>query len=205
MFITFEGIGGCGKSTQVRKLFEKFQTAGLNVITTREPGGSPGAEDIRRLILEGEADRWTPETEILLFNAARLDHLERVVRPALRAGKVVVSDRYVDSTRVYQGVARADLRTLVDQLHQLVIGDEAKLTIVIDVSAEEGQRRILAASRADEDRFDEMGLRFQQQLRDGYLALADEFSGRVMVIDGHDHPDVVAQRVWAVVAPFFPF
>ncbi|MCR9140141.1 MAG: dTMP kinase, partial [Alphaproteobacteria bacterium] len=109
-FITFEGIDGSGKSTQARLLAEHLRAAGHPVDLTREPGGSPGAEEIRRLVLEGDPDRWSPETELLLFTAARRDHLERVIDPGVAAGRVVISDRFADSTRMYQGLGRGDLR-----------------------------------------------------------------------------------------------
>ena len=124
LFISFEGIDGSGKSTQARLLAEAVERSGRAVVLTREPGGSPGAEEIRKLVLEGDPDRWSAETEILLFTAARRDHLERTIEPALAAGKVVICDRFADSTRVYQGVSRGDLRGMVDRLHALMIGRE---------------------------------------------------------------------------------
>ena len=133
LFITFEGIDGSGKSTQARRLAAALEAAGHTVRLTREPGGSPGAELIRRLLVEGEPERWSAETEILLFTAARRDHLEVTIEPALSAGDIVVSDRFADSTRVYQGAARGDLRALVDRLHDMVIGREPDLTFVIDM------------------------------------------------------------------------
>lgn len=122
MFITFEGIDGSGKSTQARLLSERLKSHGRDVVLTREPGGAPGAEDIRKLLVEGDPGRWSAETEILLFTAARRDHLERTIRPALERGAVVISDRFADSTRVYQGAARSNLRDTVDTLHSLMIG-----------------------------------------------------------------------------------
>ena len=116
-FITLEGIDGSGKSTQARLLAEHLKLQGNDVVLTREPGGSPGAEEIRRLLVEGDPDRWLPETEILLFTAARRDHLDRTILPALERGATVVCDRFADSTRVYQGAARGDLRSVVDRLH----------------------------------------------------------------------------------------
>lgn len=124
MFISFEGIDGSGKSTQSRLLAEALRAEGRDVVLTREPGGSPGAEEIRRLLVEGAGERWSPETEILLFTAARRDHLERLIRPALAAGRTVITDRFADSTRVYQGATRGDLRGMVDKLHQTAIDIE---------------------------------------------------------------------------------
>jgi len=140
-FITFEGIDGSGKSTQARRLYEALRAAGHEAVLTREPGGSPGAEEIRRLVLEGDPDRWSAETEILLFTAARRDHLERTIEPALAAGKIVVCDRFADSTRMYQGLSRGDLRALVDQLHTLMIGREPDLTVLIDMDPQRALAR----------------------------------------------------------------
>lgn len=146
MFISFEGIDGSGKSTQARLLAEALRAEGREVVLTREPGGSPGAEQIRRLLVEGRADRWSPETELLLFTAARRDHLERTIRPALDRGAWVVTDRFADSTRVYQGVARADLAQSVEDLHRLMIGLEPDRTFVIDL--EPAQALARATGRA---------------------------------------------------------
>ncbi|MEM9250259.1 MAG: dTMP kinase, partial [Pseudomonadota bacterium] len=123
-FISFEGIDGSGKSTQARRLASALRAAGKDALLTREPGGSDGAEEIRRLLVEGDPGRWSAQTEILLFTAARRDHLERTIAPALAAGRTVVTDRFADSTRVYQGATRGDLRALVDALHdQLIAAD----------------------------------------------------------------------------------
>ncbi len=192
VFITFEGIDGSGKSTQARRLAEA-----LGAQLTREPGGSPGAEEIRRLLVEGEAGRWSAETEILLFTAARRDHLEKTIRPALEAGRMIVSDRFADSTRVYQGVARSGLRDVVDRLHALMIGREPDLTFVIDTDPETALRRGLAR-QSGEDRFESLGLAFQERLRAGFLALAREFPGRVRVIDGNRSETTIAAEVAAL-------
>ena len=132
LFISLEGIDGAGKSTQSRLLAAHLRGLGREVIETREPGGAAGAEDIRKLLVEGDPDRWSPETEILLFSAARRDHLERTIAPALARGAVVICDRFADSTRVYQGAARGDLRDLVDDIHARVIGVEPDLTLILD-------------------------------------------------------------------------
>ena len=203
VFITFEGIGGCGKTTQIAKSLEALKEAGYEVIRTREPGGSIGAEEIRTLLLSGEVEKWSAETEVLLFNAARRDHLEKVIWPSVEAGTIVLSDRFVDSTRVYQGVARSDLRELVDSLHNLAISYEADLTLIIDITAEESLNRMDQAMRDEQDRFDEMGLKFQQALREGYLALARE-ANRYVVIDGHGTADQVFMRVWEVLRVSLP-
>ncbi len=142
-FISFEGIDGSGKSTQARLLASALREAGHEVVLTREPGGSPGAEEIRRLVLEGDPDRWSAETEILLFTAARRDHLEKTIQPALARGAVVITDRFADSTRMYQGISRGDLAEVVDKLHALMIGVEPDLTFLIDMDAKLALKRSL--------------------------------------------------------------
>ena len=179
-FITFEGIDGSGKSTQAQHLADALP----NAILTREPGGSTGAEEIRGLLVEGKPDRWSAETELLLFTAARRDHLEKTIRPALDRGITVVCDRFADSTRVYQGATRGDLRGKVDALHSLMIGREPDLTILIDMDPETALQRGLARS-SGEDRFEDMGLEFQRALRAGFLELAAQETTRWRVVDGN--------------------
>ena len=143
LFVSFEGIDGSGKSTQARLLADRLRATGREVVLTREPGGSPGGEEIRRLVLTGDRVRWSPETEILLFTASRRDHLERTIRPALSRGAAVITDRFADSTRLYQGATRGDLRSLVDQLHALMIGVEPDLTLLIDMGPAKALSRSL--------------------------------------------------------------
>lgn len=193
-FITFEGIDGSGKSTQARLLAAFLKATGADIVLTREPGGSPGAEEIRRLLVEGAPERWSPETEILLFTAARRDHLEKTIEPALARGATVISDRFADSTRVYQGAARGDLRGLVDRLHDAVIGREPDLTFVIDMDPAQALRRGLAR-QSGEDRFEEMGEGFQQRLRDGFTALAKDNPERCYLINGARDPDEIAADI----------
>jgi dTMP kinase len=200
VFVTFEGIDGSGKSTQARLLAEALRRDGRDIHLTREPGGSPGAEEIRRLVLEGDPDRWSAETEILLFTAARRDHLERTIAPALAAGRTVICDRFADSTRVYQGVTRGDLRVMVDQLHSLMIGREPDLTVLIDMDPETGLSRALARG-GREERFEGFGAAMQVRMRVAFLALAAEFPARFRVIDGNRGIDAVAADVRAASAP----
>ncbi|WP_439110231.1 dTMP kinase [Lentibacter sp.] len=197
-FITLEGVDGSGKSTQAKLLKEALEAQGHTVLLTREPGGSPGAEEIRSLVLEGEPDRWSAETEILLFTAARRDHLERTILPALEAGTVVICDRFVDSTRVYQGLTRGDLREVVDKLHVLMIGREADLTLVFDMDPVLGLARAKARQTAEE-RFEDMGLEMQQAMRRGFLDLAKGAPERFAVVDAGRAVEAVADDVLAVV------
>lgn len=198
LFLTFEGIDGSGKSTQARRLAEVLAKLGHQVVLTREPGGSPGAEEIRRLVLEGEPDRWSAETEILLFTAARRDHLERTILPALEAGKIVICDRFADSTRMYQGLSRGDLRQLVDQLHKLMIGREPDITLLIDMDPETGLSRA-KGRQGTEERFEDFGPELQRKMRAGFLELAQEFPDRFHVVDGNRDADRVAQDVSDIV------
>ncbi len=194
-FLSFEGIDGSGKSTQALLLAADLRARGVTVCHTREPGGSAGAEQIRALVLEGAADRWSTETEILLFTAARRDHLEKTIRPALARGEVVICDRFADSTRIYQGATRGDLAGLVNDLHRLMIGQEPDLTLLIDIDAAQGLAR--AVSRPGKElRFEGMGMALQQKARNGFLALAAAHA-RFRVIDGARGVDAVQADVLA--------
>lgn len=199
-FISFEGIDGSGKSTQARLLADVLRQGGHDVVLTREPGGSPGAEEIRRLVLEGDPDRWSAETEILLFTAARRDHLERTIRPALAAGKVVICDRFADSTRMYQGLRGPGLRAQVDALHDLMIGQEPDLTVLVDMDPALGLSRALGRQGAEE-RFESFGQALQVKMRAGFLDLATAHPDRVVVVNGAQGIDAVAADVRAVVEP----
>jgi dTMP kinase len=198
LFISLEGIDGSGKSTQAQLLAEALRQAGHDVLLTREPGGSPGAEEIRALVLQGDPDRWSAETEILLFTAARRDHMERVIQPALEAGQIVICDRFADSTRMYQGLSRGDLRKLVDDLHDLMIGREPDLTVLIDMDPTAGLARA-KGRQGVEERFEDFGLSLQERMRAGYLELAEAAPERFRVIDGGRDMDAVARDVFATV------
>lgn len=203
LFISFEGIDGSGKSTQARLLAQTLRTRGLDVVLTREPGGSHGAEEIRALVLEGPPDRWSAETELLLFTAARRDHLERTIRPALAAGQIVICDRFADSTRMYQGLRGAGLRAKVDALHALMIGQEPDLTVLVDMEPNTGLARALAR-QGHEERFEAFGADLQHAMRAGFLDLAKEQPGRFVVVNGAGSIEDVAQAVFAAVMPHLP-
>ena len=193
-FISFEGIDGCGKSTQAKILSDELTTHGKKVLLTREPGGSKGAEEIRNLLLTGETDRWSAETEILLFTAARRDHLERTILPALEIGSTVICDRFSDSTRVYQGVTRGDLRDVVDQLDKTMIPRQPDVTVLVDLDPKIGLARALRRSD-NEARFEDFGLEMQIRLREGFLTLANEFPKRFIVVDGNRNEWEVARDI----------
>jgi len=197
-FISFEGIDGSGKSTQAKVLTKTLEDLGHNVVLTREPGGSIGAEEIRRLVLQGDPDRWSAESEILLFTAARRDHLEKTILPALDAGKIVICDRFADSTRMYQGLSRGDLRTLVDELHRLMIPRDPDLTVLIDLDPKLGLTRAKSRNSVEE-RFEDFGISLQEKMRVVFLNLAEEYAERFRVIDGQRDIDVVAADVLSVV------
>lgn len=198
-FITLEGGEGAGKSTQVRLLAAKLEEQGHKVVVTREPGGAPGAEAIRRLIVNGDTDRWTPRTEALLMFAAREDHLAQTIRPALARGEWVVCDRFVDSTMAYQGVAQGLGSKFVNDLRELVVGDDMPaLTLVLDLSPETGLAR--AGRRANgEDRYERMEIEFHQTLRQAFLNIAKNEPERCVVIDAERGEAEVAEAIWAVV------
>ena len=193
-FISFEGIDGCGKSTQAKILSEELISCGHKILLTREPGGSDGAEEIRNLLLTGNTDRWSAETEILLFTAARRDHLERTILPALDNGLAVICDRFSDSTRVYQGVTRGDLRNLVDQLDSAMIPRQPDITVLIDLDPTISLARAIERSNK-EARFEDFGVEMQIKLRKGFLTLAHEFPNRFMVIDGSRNESEVAENI----------
>ncbi len=198
-FITFEGGEGAGKSTQLKRLAARLQSSGREVVATREPGGSPGAESIRELVLKGNADRWSPVTETLLMYAARRDHVERVIRPALARGAWVVCDRFADSTRAYQGAAGGTDPALIAAMETYILEDtRPDLTLIFDLLVEVGLER--AHVRAgSEMRFESKGLAFHERLREGFLAIAKAEPERCAVIDATGDVDAVEARVWAAV------
>ncbi len=203
VFISFEGGDGAGKSTQISILGERLRAAGREVVETREPGGSDGGEAIRALIVKGAKDRWSSLTEALLMYAARRDHLERTILPALGRGAVVISDRFADSSMAYQGVAGAAGVEKLKALHALVVGDhDPDLTIILDAPAEDGLRR--ADVSKGETRFEEKGAEFQRQVRLAYLDIAKAAPGRCVVVDARGSVETVAARIAEAVKHRLP-
>lgn len=198
-FISFEGGEGSGKSTQIKRLAEALQARGIAVHLTREPGGEAQAEEIRKLLVTGEAERWDAMAETLLFLAARVQHTGRVIKPALAAGNWVLSDRGLDSTRVYQGMAKGVGVDTYDRLHALTLGAfMPDLTLLLDIAPETGLKRSLSRANT-ETRFEGMALAFHQSVREGFLALAASEKERIAVIDASAPLDEVSAQVLTAV------
>ena len=200
-FISFEGGEGAGKSTQLGRLAERLRAEGVDVVTTREPGGTVGADAIRELILTGDVDRWGVRAEALLMNAARADHVERLIRPALARGAWVICDRYVDSTLVYQGAGGGLPETDLRALHAVATGDLwPDLTLVLDIPENEGLARAIARP-GKELRFELKGAAFHAAVRNGYRARAGAEPARCRLIDATGPIEAVAARIWSAVQP----
>jgi len=202
-FITLEGGEGTGKSTQIRRLAAAMSNTGLQVLTTREPGGSPGAEQIRKLMVEGEPGRWDAVTETLLAYAARADHVRCTIGPALLSGTWVVSDRFSDSTFAYQGAGRGLDRETIRRIDSAVLDDfSPDLTLILDLDPKQGLQRALA--RGDtENRFEKFGLDFHERLRQCFLDIGRRHPDRCRVIDAGGTEDQVAEAIWAAVSRRF--
>jgi dTMP kinase len=198
-FITFEGGEGAGKSTQVALLGGRLRAAGHEVLATREPGGTSGAINIRRLLVEGPVDRWEPFSELLLHNAARHEHVQKTIAPALAAGKWVICDRFADSTMAYQGQAQNVDRDMVARINRAAAGDVwPDLTIILDLAVAEGLAR--AQKRSDvEDRYERMGTAFHERIRDAFLEIANVEPDRCAVIETAGSVGHVADQVWDAV------
>ncbi len=205
-FITFEGGEGSGKSTQIKLLTRRLGQTGVDVLMTREPGGSPGAEAIRHVILSGAAKPFGADVEAMLFAAARQDHVARMIRPALDAGRWVLCDRFLDSTQVYQGtLGKVGTRTL-NALERVAVGaTRPDLTLILDVPAEIGlARAAFRRAESSPDRFEGEELAFHQQLRDAYRELPQRHPERCMLVDAAGDPEKVADAIWRIVAARFP-
>lgn len=202
VFITFEGGEGSGKSTQAERLGQALDSAGIEVIVTREPGGAPAAEDIRALLVNGDADRWTPKSEALLNYAARAEHLRQTIHPALQSGKWVLCDRFADSTTAYQGYGHGLGSDWVGALHQLVVGDlQPDLTIILDIPLQTGLKR--AAIRGGVDRYERMDEQFHERLRSGFLEIAERQPERCTVVDATGSIDEIQATIRQVVRAKF--
>jgi dTMP kinase len=204
-FISFEGGEGTGKSTQAKRLAERLREQGIDVVLTREPGGTKGAEIVRRTVLSGRVESLGPFAEALLMNAARDDHLAEVIRPALAAGKWVICDRFADSTRAYQGILGGLETSLINAMEDVIVGETwPDLTIILDIDPEIGLARARAATLEAEnttgDRFEDGKIEDHRRLREAFLAIARQDEGRCVVIDANASEDKVAEAVWAEVS-----
>lgn len=201
--ITFEGGEGSGKSTQIKRLASALDLRGERFLVTREPGGSPGAEDIRRLLVEGEPGRWDAITEALLVSGARRDHVERVIRPALAEGQWVLCDRFYDSTSAYQGAGHGVAASTLEELRRIALGDlKPDLTFLLDLDIKTGLDRARGRG-GKETRFERFDRDFHQRVRDGFLSIARAEPERVHLINAADTPDAVAAAILAVVDSCF--
>jgi dTMP kinase len=197
MFITFEGGEGSGKSTQIKLLAKLLQSLGKAVVSTREPGGTPDGEAVRALLVTGEAGRWSAEAETLLNYAARDNHLNKIIRPALACGQTVLCDRFMDSTRAYQGYAGACTFHLIDELERSIVGaTKPDLTFIFDLDPVVGLERAKSQGKGKEDRYERMGLAFHQRLREGFLEIAAQNKDRCRVIDAAQSFENVSEAIW---------
>jgi dTMP kinase len=202
-FITLEGGEGAGKSTQIKRLAAALENKGITVVTTREPGGSPGAEEIRALLVQGEPGRWDALTETMLIYAARADHVKRTIGPALVAGKWVISDRFNDSSFAYQGAGRGLAREFIRRIDSIVLDDfRPDLTLILDLDVDIGLQRA-GARGGKEQRFENFDRDFHQKLRQAFLDIAARNPDRCVVIDAGQSEDQVAAAIWSATAKHF--
>lgn len=202
-FISFEGGEGAGKSTQLAHLCERLAGSGLTVVRTREPGGTDGADAIRELLVTGPADRWDPVSEILLHYAARRDHVERVIKPALARGDWVVCDRFADSTMAYQGYGYGLGAEPNETIHRATLGEfNTDMTIIMDLPPAEGLARALVRD-PDPSRYERFDIAFHERLREGFLAIAKAAPERCVVLDASGPADQIAEAVWRTVVDCF--
>ena len=203
LFITFEGGEGCGKTTQIQKLALFIKSIfSVPFIVTREPGGVPAAELIREILVNGEAETWSPTTEGFLMSAARYEHVEQIIRPALVQNKLVISDRFVDSTIVYQGIVGGVSIDDIAAMNKIACGDiYPDVTIILDIDSQIGLARA-RSRREGEDRFEAKGPAFHEKVRAGFLEIAANAPSRCVVIDANRTPDEIATDIWQVVRPY---
>lgn len=209
-FVTFEGGEGVGKSTQVRRLLTNLSRAGIVAVRTREPGGTPKAEAIRSFILQGRSERWGPRAEAILFAAARHDHVAQLIAPNLAAGKWVLSDRFADSTRAYQGLTGGVEDDMIDALEELALdGCQPDLTIVLDMDPDMAFRRVADRAKEDgvpavPDRFERESLDWHRRLRDGFLTIATRNPDRCVVISAEGGENDIEREIWQAISKRFP-
>ncbi len=198
-FISFEGGEGSGKSTQLKLLTAAFEKSGLPFISTREPGGSVGGEKIRSLLVSGDVDAWDALTETLLFNAARADHITKLIKPAITSGKTVICDRFFDSTLVYQGIGKNLGKDFVKNLHKTIFADfMPDLTIILDIDPKEGLKRAVAR-HGDENRFEKLGVSFHEKIRAGFLDIAKHEPKRCVVLNAAQEVQTLHEQVVATI------
>ena len=208
LFITFEGGEGAGKTTQIKAIAEWLNNQGIEVASTREPGGTPEAEKLRDLLVKRDGGNWTAEAEVLLFFAARHMHVTDVIKPALEKGKVVICDRFTDSTRAYQAYGHGQDLQFINKVNDLVLqGFEPDLTFILDIPAKDGlarskrrQSEIGSDDAASEDRFEKMDIAFHEKLRQGFLAIAQNDPDRCFVIDALQKPDEITNRLQSLIS-----
>jgi dTMP kinase len=209
-FITFEGVEGCGKTTQIRLLADALKQAGEKILLTREPGGCPISDKIRAILLDSENSEMTPKAELLLYAAARAQHVNEVIRPALTSGGIVLCDRFTDATVAYQGFGRGLDQDLIKELNETATADcRPDLTVLIDCPVETGLERAIARIEAGtasdsnhlrEERFERESIEFHQRVRSGYLTLAKASPGRFILIDGRESVEVIATNIYSAVS-----
>ena len=198
-FLTLEGGEGAGKTTLIKTLKDWLSGQGIDVVVTREPGGTPGAEVLRDILLNGSTDRWSPVTEALLMYAARVDHVERLIEPARARGAWVISDRFSDSTRAYQGVAGGVSADRIQKIHAAALGGfYPDLTLILDLDPKVGLARTVARGE-DATRFERFDTRFHDRLRQAFLDIAAEDPARCQALDALDAPDLVAEKAIAAI------
>ena len=203
LFITLEGGEGTGKTTQIKRLADALRAMGREVVTTREPGGTPEAEQIRHLIVHREGGNWTPMAECLLLFAGRQMHAEILIKPAIARGAIVISDRFADSTRAYQGYGHDLDQNVIEQVNRLALGDFAPdLTFILDIDVKEGlgrSGRRLNAEGSAEDRFEKLDIAFHERMRRGYIEIARREPGRCVVVDAAQDMDAIADELLRAV------
>lgn len=201
IFISFEGVDGCGKSTQIKELRRRLRRLGDRLVLTREPGGTVLGEDVRRILQQADDRREiTDKAELLLFAASRTELVSEVISPAIATGKIVIADRFLDSTTIYQGVARGLPTEMVETINGIAVGDcLPDITFLMDIDPSDSRRRMTTRGNADLDRIEKMPEAFFHQVRQGYLDLAKKEPNRFVIIDAMEKVSTIADRIWATL------